>query len=425
MRDWTTRALLAAAVIVAIGPACVCAAEAAAQPGWPQFHGPKRDNISTDTHLLKRWPEGGPKLLWRAKGIGQGWATVAIADGSIYTAGEIGRDTVITALDMAGTVRWRAKNGPRCSKTPRGARATPTLAAGKLYHLNGDGDVLCVDAATGKTHWTLNMLKKFGGRNIIWALSESLLVDGRKVVCCPGGQKVAMVALDKDTGETLWTCAGAGDKPAYATAILVDFAGLRQIVTLTGASAIGVAADTGKLLWRYEHKVRYEAACASPIFHEGRLAVFGTWGRGATMLRLSVRGRSCAAAEVWRTKELDNEHGGVVLVDGFLFGQSDGNHKQRHWTCLELATGKTMWSVGGLPGRSGTLTYADGMLYVMSDQRAVALVPASPKAWKIVSRFELPRGGRGMTWAHPVVCGGRLYLRHGDFLYVYDVRAAA
>jgi outer membrane protein assembly factor BamB len=268
------------------------------------------------------------------------------------------------------------------------------------------------------------MLEKFGGRNIRWALSESLLVDGRKVVCCPGGKKIAMVALDKDTGETLWTCAGAGDVPAYATAILVDFSGLRQIVTMTGASAIGVAADTGKLLWRYEHKVAYEAACASPIFHEGRLAMFGTWGRGATMLRLTVQGRACKATEVWRTKELDNEHGGVVLVDGFLYGQSDGNHKQRHWTCLELATGKTMWSVGGLPGRSGTLTYADGMLYVMSDQRVVALVPASPKAWKIVSRFELPRGGRGNTWAHPVVCGGRLYLRHGDFLYVYDVRAA-
>lgn len=394
---------------------------------WPQFHGPRRDNRSPDTGLLKKWPEGGPKLIWKAQGLGQGFSTVAIADGIIYTTGNKGKDTVITAMDMSGKQIWKQKNGPAYTRSHPGARSTPTIADGRLYNMNGDGDLICLDARTGSKIWTVNMIEKFEGRMIPWGISESPLVVGDNVICCPGGKEVSMVALDKDTGQTRWTCKGKGDKPGYASAILVDYKGLRQIVVLMSEAAIGVAAQTGKLLWRYPQKVRFDANCDMPIFHDGHIFLFGTWGRGATMLKLNVEAGDCSVEEVWRTAELDNEHGSVMIVDGYLYGQADGDHKRmnRHLACLEMKTGKTMWTARKLHGdRSASLTFADGMLYFVSDLGEVGLVRPNPKRLQIVSQFELPKGGKGTVYAHPVVFGGRLYIRHGRFLYVYDVRGA-
>ena len=391
---------------------------------WPQFHGPRRENRSDETGLLKQWPEGGPEMVWKAGGIGQGFSTVAIAGGMIYTTGNIGSDTIITTLDMSGKEIWKRKNGPAYKRSHPGTRSTPTIVEGKLYNLNGDLGLICMDARTGSTIWTVDLIEKFGGRMISWGISESPLVDGNNVICCPGGKEVSMVALDKDTGDTRWTCTGAGDKPGYASAVLVDYKELRQIVMLMAESAIGVAAETGRLLWQYPHKVRFDANCDMPTYHEGHVYLFGTWNRGATKLKLNVEGDDCSVEEVWRTNELDNEHGGVMIVDGYIYGQADGDHKRRHLACLEMKTGKTMWTARKLHGdRSASLTFAEGMLYFVSDLGEVGLVRPNPKRLEIVSRFELPKGGRGEAYAHPVIFGGRLYIRHGEFLYVYDVRA--
>jgi len=390
---------------------------------WPQFHGPLRDNRSTETGLLKRWPDGGPRLVWKASGIGHGFATLAIAEGRIYTAGNIEGQTVITALDMAGKTLWQAANGPAYEQSFPGARSTPTVFDGFLYHLNGDGDVVSLDAKTGNRIWTVDLVERFAGRGIRWGLSESLLVDRGRVFCFPGGEDVSMAALDGRTGRTIWTCRGEGDKPSYSSPILVEYGGLRQIVTMTSASAVGVDAESGTLLWRVDRPAPYDVNVSTPVYHDGHVAIFTTWGRGATLLKLEVDGRRCGVREVWHTDELDNEHGGVVLVDGYLYGHADGNHKRRHWACLEWTSGRTMYSVDGLPTKgSGALTYADGMLYLVSDQGTVGLVPARPSGFEIVSQFDLPPGGEGPSWAHPVVCGGRLYLRHGDLLYAYDVK---
>ncbi len=231
-----------------------------------------------------------------------------------------------------------------------------------------------------------------------------------------------MVALDRNTGQTIWTCTGVGEMAGYATATIVDYAGLRQVVTMSSHSAVGIDAATGKLLWKYPHKVPYEANIDTPLYHDGCVYLFGTWGRGATKLKLNVSGSACSVEQLWHTSELDNEHGGVMLIDGYLYGQADGDHKDRHWACLDAQTGRTMWTSPDLAGRaSATLTFADGALYVLSDRGEVALVRPDPGRFEIVSRFDLPKGGKGEVRARPVVCGRRLYIRHGDRLYAYDI----
>jgi len=409
-RAW--RCLIAASLAISAAPAAGGASE------WPQFHGPRRDNMSDETGLLKAWPPKGPKPLWTAKGLGYGFSSVAIAGGRIYTTGNISGRTVITAMDLDGKTVWTAKNGPAYERSHPGARGTPTIDAGRLYHENADGDVVCLNAATGECVWSLNILRKFRGRNISWALAESLLIDGNHVICTPGGKGAGLAALDKHTGRTVWVCKETEDKPGYCSPIVVEYKGLRQIVTLLARSIVGVHPATGRLLWRAEHVTRYDENITTPIFHEGCLFV-STQYTGSRLLRLHVDGNSASVEELWHTRALDNQHGGVLLVAGHFYGscRSDG---RRPWACLELKTGRRTYAGRGL-GRA-SLTYADGMLYVLSQGGTMALVRPAPEKFDLVSRFDIPRGGRGPVWAHPVVCAGRLYIRHADFLYCYDVK---
>lgn len=391
---------------------------------WPQFLGPRRDNRSAETGLLREWPASGPPLLWRAQGLGHGYSTVAVAEGMIYTTGDMDEDLVITALDLSGNVVWQQKNGKAFTRAYPGSRSTPTIHEGKLYHINGHGNLVCLDAKSGGLLWLVDCMERFEGREVEWGVAESVLVDGPNVICTPGGEQVALAALDKDTGETRWTCTGVGDRHAYTSPAMVEYQGLRQIVTMMAASAVGVEAETGRLLWQYPYEAPYGVNCNTPLYDNGHLYLFSTWGRGATKLRLVVEGRNCSVETVWHTRELDNEHGGVILVDGYLYGHADGDHKHRHQACLNAETGETMWVSDELAGQaSAAVTFADGLLYVVTDRGEIALVRPNPERMDIVSRFHLPHGGLGPVWAYPVVCGGRLYIRHGEFLYAYDIRA--
>jgi outer membrane protein assembly factor BamB len=219
-------------LILAIAATHVSAAD------WPQFHGPNRNNKSPDKGLLKTWPEGGPSRIWEASGIGEGYSTVAIVGKRIYTAGAIDHDCVITALDMNGKKVWTRTNGKAWKGSYPGTRSTPTITDGLLYHLSGIGNLICLKADSGDVVWTVNILEKFGGRNIIWGLAESPLVIGDEVICTPGGKNVSMVALDRKTGEVVWQCTGAGDKPGYASPILIEYQGLKQIVTPMSESIV-------------------------------------------------------------------------------------------------------------------------------------------------------------------------------------------
>ncbi|MDP6046066.1 MAG: PQQ-binding-like beta-propeller repeat protein [Phycisphaerae bacterium] len=394
------------------------------QHNWPGFHGPKRDNKSPDTNLAGRWPAGGPKLIFKASGLGAGWAGVSIVSGRIYTCGAVNGKTVITAMDSGGKRIWNVATAAIYKGSYPNARSTPTISGGRLYHINSAGYAVCLDAKTGKRVWAVDTIKRFDGRLSRWGVSESLLVVDQRVICTPGGEKSALAALDKNTGKTLWACSGLDDQAAYTTPILVEHGGLRQVVTILANYAVGVSLETGKLLWKYPHKVPYEANCVTPLQVDGKIVLSGTWGRGASCLQLNVKGESCSVKELWRTKALDNEHGGIIELNGYIYGQADGNHKNRRMMCLELKTGKTMWSTPELAGkRTSTVSLADGMLYVMTDQGEVALVRPNPKRLEVISRFNLPKGGKGSAWAHMVICNGRLHVRHGEFLYVYDVKA--
>jgi len=407
-------------LVCALGVAQVSVS--AKQPAfWPRFNGPNEDNLSADRGLLRQWPKDGPPLAWKAKGLGEGFAGVTIARGMIYTAGNVGGKMTITALDLDGQMRWQVENGPAYKKSFPGSRGTPTIDGDRVYHESPSGQVVCLNAKTGKRIWTRNILKAFGGEEAKWGLAESVLVDGDHLICCPGGPKTAVVALDKRTGKTVWQSPSAeGDVAGYASPTLVEYGGLRLILTMTAKALIGVNAKNGDLLFRFAHPTRWEVNALMPVFHDGRILISSGYGTsGSVLLKLSVRGKRASVEKVWTSKDLDNHHGGVVLLGGYVYGAGHESG-DANWVCLDWRTGKTMWTAKGIG--KGSLTSADGLLYTMNEKRGVGLARATPQRYVLLSQFKIPRGGKAATWAHPVVTGGRLYLRHGDFLYVYDVK---
>ena len=400
------------------------AAAPASAADWPQFHGPNRDNKSTDTGLLNTWPEGGPSRIWEATGIGQGYSTVAIVGRRIYTTGAIGEDCVITALDVEGNKVWTRTNGKAWDGSYPGTRSTPTITDGLLYHESGIGNLVCLRADRGDAVWSANILERFNGRNTTWGLAESPLVVGDRVICTPGGEEVSMAALDRMTGEVVWKCTGAGDKPGYASPILVEHQGLEQIVTAMSESIVGVRFSDGKLLWRYPHKVYADENITTPLFHDGFLIVSGCVRRGTTSLELQVSGDECSVREHWRNRTLDVKQGGLVLLEGRLYGYAETQRSQP-WTCIDFKTGETLFQSAPVESsykyKNGCLTYADGMLYLYADNGNMALVKPTDSGLELAGRLKIEDPGERPTWAHPVVFGGRLYVRYGDKLGVYRV----
>jgi len=389
-------------------------------PSWPRFHGPNQDNISTDTGLLKQWPDDGPPLDWTCEEIGNGYSGVSMAGGLIFTAGNKDGSTLISALDMDGKVQWQVPNGPAWTTDYPGTRGTPTIDGERLYHQSPIGNIICLNVTTGEEIWSLNSLETFQAKNLKWALSESLLIDGDRMICCPCGKAASVAALDKMTGKTVWTAESTGDNTSYDTPALVEYDGLRMVLTMTAKAFIGVNADTGKLLFRHPFETEYDINALKPIFHEGLVFISGGYGTGSEMLKVTVQGDNASVAKVWGTRELDNQHGGVILMDGYLYGAAHKSNNGK-WICLDWSSGEMKWAERAVG--KGTATYADGMFYLMSERSAVALAKASPEGLEVVSQFRLPRGGKGASWAHPVVCGGRLYIRHDTRLFAYNVKA--
>jgi len=383
---------------------------------WPQWRGAERNGLSKETGLLKLWPESGPKANWTISSLGEGYGSLAIKGDRIYVQGSNGSASTIFCLNRAdGKTIWSAALGPKVDEgRGNGPRATPTLDDDRIYVLTENGDLACLRANNGSPIWRKNILKEFGGSNPHWLISESPLVDGNKLIVSPGGKDASIVALDKMNGQVIWKTAGLSDGPAYSSCIAADIGGVRTIMNFTARAAVGVRASDGKPMWSYDRAANGTANCTTPIFADNKVFFSSAYGTGGALLGLSAQGGEVKSQEIYFTKEMMNHHGGMVLVNGYLYGFSNSI-----LTCLEFATGKKMWahrSVG-----KGSLTYADGMLYLFGETNKVGLAEATPTGYVEKGTFTINDLGKP-TWAHPVVAGGKLYIRNQNMLIAYDVK---
>ena len=395
---------------------------------WPLWRGPTRDGKSPETGLLKEWPDGGPELLWTAKGCGMGFSSVTIDDGMIYTAGIFDTQTYVLAFGLAGKPRWKSPNGARWEARPKearwakghydGTRATPTVHDGMVYHLDALGRLGAYEARTGKDIWSVNVAKRFEAEVPLWGYSEQVLVDGDNLICYPGGVKGYMVALNTKTGKVVWANTYVGDQAANASPIVVEHRGIRQIITMTARSVIGVEASSGKLLWRHQHENRFKENCETPIYRDGSVYVSSGYTYGSEKLKLTFSERAVQVSRVWLNRKADNLHGGPIRHKGHLYGVG---YDYRGWFCLDVDSGEIKYRDKQIT--RGCLTFADGMIYCLDNAGIMRLVQPSTEGLKVISRFQVPRDGTRLFFAHPVVCGGRLYVRHGDHLYAYKLES--
>lgn len=405
---------LALAVVFA---AAVAAEQGPASDDWPQWRGPLRNGVSAEAGLLQQWPDGGPQKVWSAAGVGSGYGAVSVAGAHVYVQGMRGRQSVVFALDRAnGSIVWSRPLGASIENDRGpGPRSTPTVDDDRLYVLSENGDLACLRVSDGTVAWARNVLREFRGQNPYWLLSESPLVDGNRVIVTPGGRDAGMVALDKLTGQTVWTSKGLSDEAAYASAVVADVAGVRTILTITSANAVGIRAADGRVMWRYRPVANQTANVATPIVKGNQVFFTTSYGAGGALLTLSAQGDEVRARETYFTPDMANHHGGVVLVDGVIYGFDDSI-----LAALDFATGKRLWrhrSVG-----KGSVTYADRRLYILSEDNVVALAQVTPAGYRQMGQFSIADKG-WPSWAHPVVSGGRLYIRNQDTVTAYDIRA--
>ena len=414
------KTLFSLALLCAFALLPLTAGTVAPEAEWPQWRGPQRNGLSGETGLLKQWPEKGPATVWSIANLGEGYGSVAIRGDRVYVQGTSGtaaeaKSTVFCLNRADGKTIWSIAFGQKVDQdTGNGPRGTPTLDADRLYVLTENGDLACLREKDGSMVWSKNILKEFGGSNPRWLISESPLIDGNKLVVSPGGSGAGIVALDKMTGKEIWRTKELTAQAGYASNIIAEVGGVRSYLNFTSTAAVGVRASDGKLMFSYASASNRVANCATPVLFDNKVFFSSAYGTGGALLNLKAENGEVKAEEAYFTKEMMNHHGGMVLVDGYLYGFSNAI-----LTCLEFSTGKVMWkdrSVG-----KGSITYADGMLYLLGEKQMVGLAEANPKAYVEKGRFPITDRGWD-SWAHPVVIGGKLYIRNQGDLTCYDVK---
>lgn len=412
---------------------------------WPQYRGPARDGVSRETGLLKQWPQGGPALLWTYDEAGVGYSGPAVVGDRLYLAGGRGEAEHLIALDIktvaGGTAKqvWCTEIGPlfqwKGNSWNVGPNATPTVGGGRVYALGGFGDLVCVEAASGKETWRKNQPRDLGGEvdpiggglteptSLGWGYASSPLLDGDRLICVPGGKRGLLAALNPGTGAVLWQSQDVTDQASYSSPLAVEIGGVKQYVQVTNGGAVGVAAANGKKLWSFRRNPAFDdVVIATPIFHDNCLYATVGFNQGCDLIKLTPKGSEIGAERVYTNKTVDNRDGGVVLVDGHVYGHSE----TLGWFCQEFKTGKIVWSDKAL-GR-GSVTCADGLLYCCTEKDGiVALVQPTPEGWTEAGRLKLPRKSTlrrpsGGLWTHPVVANGKLYIRDQELLFCYDIK---
>ena len=387
---------------------------------WPNWRGPNHDDISRETGLLKEWPTEGPKRLWLNQDVGLGYSGYSIVGDKLFTMGlRDDKEFVVCVNANDGKTIWEAPIGSRLENGwGDGPRSTPTVQGDFVFALGGLGDIACLAVADGQLKWTKSA-KDFGGGKPGWGYCESVLVDGERVVFTPGGKQGSVVALNKETGETIWQAKSVTDGAQYASIVPVNIHGQRQYIQLFQDRFVGLAAETGDLKWEAEWQGK-TAVIPTPIYHDGFVYITSGYGVGCKLVRI---GQSNQTETIYDNKNMKNHHGGVVLVDGYLYGYSDGVG----WICQDFKSGEIVWSNKQDLGK-GCIACADGMLYCVDESKGtVVLLKATPEKWEEHGRFTLEpqtqkRNPKGRIWTHPVVCNGKLYLRDQELLSCYQVK---
>ena len=438
-----TRLVALSLFLVAALAAIVQGQLKSAEGDWPTWRGSDRTGLSTETGLLKEWPKGGPTLAWKITGLGDGYGSPSIRDGKIYVMGTKGQEEYLRCLAVAdGKELWATEIGIMKGSGRMGfpgPRSTPTVDAALVYAISSDGKLVCCDLKGGVV-WKKSFPDDYGGKPGMWFYAESPLIDGDKLICTPGGSAATMLCLDKKTGKETWRIVvtlksttpmgkgGSGGKgkggfggkreystAGYSSAIVAEVGGVRQYVQFLSGGVVGVAAKDGKLLWNFD-AIGGNANCSTPIFSDDSVFVSAGYGSGSGRAKLSLDDGKMKAEKMYTEHGLANHHGGVLLVDGHVYGTGNTN-----LMCVKFEDGSTAWSSRGVG--KGSIAYADGRLYVRGENGDIVLVEASPKEYKEKGRFTQPGRSSQKAWAHPVIAGGKLYLRDWDSLFVYDIKA--
>ena len=408
----------------------ICAMYANAQD-WSQWRGPNRDGISKETGLQLDWTAKKPPLAWTFRQAGAGYSAPTIVGTTLYSQGAAGGNDFAFALDtQTGKLKWRQVLGSQFNSTDdrgHGGRGSVTVDGNRLYLVRGGGQIHCLSAADGKMIWQKDFRKDFGG-NIMsrtdWGFSESPLVDGNLVICTPGGSRGAMVALDKNTGNLVWQSKEWTDLGGYSSPIVAEINGVRQYIQYARNGVVGVAAKDGKLLWKADVAGNNTAVITTPIYHDNIVYVTSGYGAGCAAVRIVREGANFKAETIYANNNMANQHGGVVLIDGYIYGYSE----DRNWACQNFRTGETVWKERNNEVAKGSLLAVNNRLLLFDMQTGLlTVVAASPDGWKEFGRMPIPERTKITTqnnhaWTHPVVANGKLYLRDHDLLFCFDLK---
>jgi outer membrane protein assembly factor BamB len=391
-----------------------------------QWRGPNRDGHFPETGLLKEWPEDGPEILLEAEGIGKGWSTPIFAGNMIYTTGMIDTMDYLTAMDLQGNIKWQVPYGRSWNQSFPDTRSTPVVEDNRVYVQSGTGEVSCINRENGETNWKVDVDENFNAEYHNWGNSETPLIIDNKVICSPGGNETSIVALDKMTGETVWESKSLGGARGYASATIYEFNGHRFILALTASHLIALHPETGKIAWNYQYFDPEKWTSQdngliwtnTPVFQGDEIFITMGYDYPAVMLKMDSTGTS--VSEKYTSRTLDNHHHGVILHDGHVYGSNWYNNKQGRWVCMVWDSGEIKyveeWDT------KGVLVMADGLLYAYNERGKVGLVKPDPDGFEIVSEFRITKGA-GPHWAHPFIKDGKLFMRHGDVLMVFDIKA--
>lgn len=381
-----------------------------------QWRGPNRDGIYPDKGLLQSWPEKGPDMIWSFEGLGAGHGSVGFCSDKIFVLGMPDTTGVLYAFDLNGNLLWQKEYGTEWYKNYTGTRSTPTIVGNLVYFVSGQGVAYCYDGNTGDQIWKVDMLKTFGAENIQWGITESVMIDGDLLFCTPGGKIHNVAALNRFTGETLWTSPVMGEQSAYCSPILVNHNGTRLLVTKTGESVIALDPETGKMYWNIPQKQRHKIHSNTPVYFNGRVfcaSENAPEDNGLVSILLSGDGKS--ASVEWRNQQYTNLMGGIVIIDGYIYGSE---YRKRGWSVLNSRNGEIVLTSDKLG--TGVVIWADNRFYGYTEDGKMWLIDASPSHFEIKGSFDVPLG-TDQHWAHPVIHQNSLYIRHGDALMVYDI----